>query len=75
MLLAVTLSEFLVKINVIVGMILEGLGVASLLIAKNLSFAVNKSRKLDKSSKPYVGTKVIGLIMILAGMILIALPL
>ena len=74
MLLAVKLSEFLVKFNVILGIIIAAVGVASLIIAPRLSQAINKSEKVDKSSKSYIGCKVVGLVCVLLGMILIALP-
>ena len=75
MLLAVKFSEFIVKVNVIVGMICAGLGVACLIIARRFAQAVDKTDTVTKSSKAYIGAKIVGLVLILLGMILIALPL
>lgn len=74
MLLAVKFSEFIVKANVIIGIICACLGVASLIVARRFAQAVDKSETVTKSSKAYIGARVFGLVMILVGMILIALP-
>lgn len=75
MLLAITFSEFIVKINVIAGIVCAMFGVACILISRRFAQAVDKTSKITKSSKAYVSTNVLGLVLILAGMILIALPL
>ena len=74
MLLAVKFSEFITKVNVILGIIIAAVGIASILIASRLSQAIDKSDKVNKSSKSYIACKVAGLVCILLGMILIALP-
>ena len=74
MLLAVKFSEFIVKVNVIVGMVLAGLGVACLLVARRFAQAVDKTETVTKSSRAYIGAKILGVVLILVGMILIALP-
>ena len=75
MLLAVKFSEFITKANVIIGIIVAALGIASMIIASRLSVVIDKSEKVNKSSKSYIACKVAGLVCILLGMILIALPL
>lgn len=75
MLLGVTFSEFIVKVNVIAGIILCALGVASFILAGRIAQAVDKSDKVIKSSKAFITTRIVGLVLVLAGMILIALPL
>lgn len=74
MLLGVTFSEFIVKINVIIGMVLCAFGVASFVLAKRVAQAVDKTEVAYKSSKSYITTKIVGLVLVLVGMILIALP-
>lgn len=74
MLLAVKFSEFIVKVNVIIGMICAIVGVASLIVAYRFAQAVDKSETVTKSSKAYIYTRIFGVVMILLGMILIALP-
>ena len=75
MLLAVKFSEFIVKANVIIGIIIAALGIAAFLIASKLTIFIDKTETLNKSSKVYMACKIAGLIGILLGMILIALPL
>lgn len=74
MLLAVKFSEFIVKANVIIGIIIAAIGIASIIVAGRLSQAIDKSDKINKSGKTYIVCKVVGLVCILLGMILIALP-
>ena len=75
MLLAVKFSEFIVKVNVILGIIIAALGIASIIIASRLSEFIEKTDSVNKSSKVYSGCKIVGVVCILLGMILIALPL
>lgn len=74
MLLAVKFSEFIVKVNVIVGIILACIGIACILLSKRVTMIVDKTDAVQKTSKVYVGVRVAGVIAILLGMILIALP-
>jgi len=74
MLLAVKFSEFITKFNVILGIIIAAVGIASIVIAGRLSQAIDKTDKVNKSSKSYIVCKVVGLVCILLGMIIIALP-
>lgn len=74
MLLAVKFSEFITKFNVILGIIIAAIGIASIIIAGRLAQVIDKSESVNKSSKSYIICKVVGLVCILLGMILIALP-
>lgn len=74
MLLAVKFSEFIVKVNVVIGIIVCAVGVASFLVASNITRAVEKTETVSKSSKVYMACKIVGLVCVLVGMILIALP-
>ena len=74
MLLGVTFGQFIIKINVIIGIVLCAFGVASFILAKRVSQAAEKTDTVYKSSKSYITTKIVGLALVLVGMILIALP-
>lgn len=74
MLLAVKFSEFITKFNVILGIIIAAVGIASIIVSPRLSQVIDKSDKVNKASKSYIACKVVGLVCILLGMILIALP-
>ena len=75
MLLGVTFGQFISKVNVIIGIVACALGVASFILAKRVAQAVDKTETVYKSSKSYITTKIVGLVLVLLGMILIALPL
>lgn len=75
MLLGVTFGQFISKVNVIIGIVVCALGVASFILAKRVAQAVDKTETVYKSSKSYITTKIVGLVLVLLGMILIALPL
>lgn len=74
MLLAVKFTDFIVRFNVIVGIICAAIGLACILLARRVTQAVDKTDSITTSSKTYVACKIAGLILILIGMILIALP-
>ena len=73
--LGVTFKEFIQKGNVIVGIILAILGVAMWLLAMNVAKSVRRAETVKSNDTVLVGCKVAGLIMLLLGMILIAIPL
>lgn len=75
MLIGVVLSEFLQKINVIIGIVLAIFGVASFVMAKRITQSVRKTSNVKKNDNVYITANVVGIILILLGMILIALPL
>lgn len=74
MLLGVTFSDFITKVNVIIGIAVCAFGVACFILAKRVAQAVDKTDTVYKSSKSYITTKIAGLVLVLIGMILIALP-
>ena len=74
-LLGITFNEFIQKGNVIVGIILAILGVAMWLLAVNITKAVRKTAGIRQNDTVLVTCRVIGLVLILIGMVLIALPL
>lgn len=74
MLLAVKFSEFIAKTNVIIGIIVAAIGIAGLIIAPRLTAFLDKTETANKSSKSYVTCKAVGIVCLLLGMILIALP-
>ena len=73
--LGVTFSEFIQKGNVILGIVLAAIGVAGWLLAASITKAVRKTENIKNDDNILVGCKVASLISILAGMVLIALPL
>lgn len=66
--------EFLLRYTVIVGVVLAAIGVAICMMAKRITIAVRNVDVIDKRDKLYGGLMVAGLSLILAGMIVIALP-
>ena len=74
-LLGITFNEFIQKGNVIVGIILAILGVATWLLAVNMTRAVRKTNSIKQNDTVLVTCRVIGLVALLIGMVLIALPL
>ena len=74
-LLGITFNEFIQKGNVIVGIILAILGVAIWLLAVNITKAVRQTTAIKQNDTVLVTCRVIGLVALLIGMVLIALPL
>ncbi len=74
-LLGITFNEFIQKGNVIVGIILAILGVATWLLAVNITRAVRKTNSIKQNDTVLVTCRVIGLVALLIGMVLIAIPL
>ena len=73
--LGITFNEFIQKGNVIVGIILAILGIAIWLLAANITKVVRQSTSAKQNDTVYTSCKVIGLISLLIGMVLIAIPL
>lgn len=73
--LGVTFKEFIQKGNVITGIIFAILGVATWLLAMNVAKFVRKNDAIKPNDTVLVGCKVAGLVMLLIGMVLIAIPL
>ncbi len=66
--------EFLLRYTVIAGVVLAIIGVAVCMLAKRVTMAVRNQDNIDKKDSIYVAMMLIGLIFILVGMIVIALP-
>lgn len=75
LILGVTFSEFIQKTNVIVGIIFAILGVACWLLAMNITKYIRKNNEIKPNDTVLIGFKVAGLVSILIGMVLIAIPL
>ena len=74
-LLAMEPLEFLLRYNVIGGMLLAIIGTAICMMAKRITMAKRKQVEISSGDKFYAGLKLIGICFILLGMICIALPL
>ena len=74
-LLGITFNEFIRKGNVIVGIILAILGVATWLLAVNITKAVRQTTSVKQNDVVLVTCRVVALVVLLIGMVLIALPL
>lgn len=72
--LGITFKEFIQKGNVIVGLVLAILGVACWLLSRNIAVAVRKTNAIKPNDAVLIGCKVVGLVMLLVGMVLIAIP-
>ena len=74
LILGVTFKEFMQKTNVIVGIVFAIVGVACWLLAKNVATAVRKTEQVKSNDTILIGFKVAGLVSLLLGMVLIAIP-
>lgn len=73
--LGITFKEFIQKGNVIFGLVLAVLGVAFWLLAKNITQSVRKTEQIKSNDTVLIAWKVVGLVGVLVGMVLMALPL
>ena len=73
--LGITFKEFIQKPNVIIGIVLAILGIACWLLAKNVAQAVRKTEQVQTNDSILIGCKIAGLVGLLVGMVLLALPL
>ena len=72
--LGITFKEFIAKGNVIAGIICAIVGVAIWLLAINVTKSVRKTEVVKHDDTVLIGCKVAGLVMLLIGMVLIAIP-
>lgn len=72
--LALEPLEFLLRYNVIVGVIFAIVGTAVCMMAKRITMTKRQQVEIDSKDRLYVGLKFVGLGLILLGMIFIALP-
>ena len=75
LILGITFKEFIQKGNVIIGIILAILGVACWLLATQVAKTIRKSEQIKTNDTVFIACKVVGLVGLLLGMVLIALPL
>ncbi len=73
--LGVTFGEFMSKANVIIGIICAVIGVACWLLASPIAKAARGTANVKSNDSILIGCKVAGLVALLIGMVLIALPL
>ena len=73
--LGVTFKEFIKKGNVMIGIALAIAGVACWLMAKNIAQVVRKGEAVKPNDNVLIAWKVVGLVGVLVGMVLIAIPL
>ncbi len=66
--------EFLLRYTVIFGAILAMFGVALILSAKRITMAVRKQDEINRNDKLFNTLRFVGICLVLAGMIVIALP-
>ena len=74
-LLGITFNEFIQKGNVILGIILAILGIAIWLLATNITKVVRQSATIKQNDTVLTTCRVSGLVALLIGMVLIAIPL
>ena len=74
MLLAVSFSQFISRGNVIAGIILASIGLAIIFLARRFTQTMEKTDAISRASKYYVVAKIVGVVVLLIGMILIAIP-
>lgn len=72
--LGVTPLEFLLRYTVITGIIIAIVGTAILFMAKHITRAKRGTDEVDKNDKLYITLLIVGLMFVLIGMIIIALP-
>lgn len=73
--LGITFKEFIQKGNVIMGLILAVLGLGCILLARSITIAVRHDKTIKQNDPVFLGCTISGLVVLLLGMILIALPL
>ena len=66
--------EYLLRYTVIIGMLVSAIGVAICIMSKKITLKKRNTSELDKSDKLYFTLMMVGFGLILAGMIIIALP-
>lgn len=73
-LLLVDLLTRLNTLTVIIGMIVAVVGISLVFLAKRLTRAFKRTDDVADNDKLYTALKIIGLVFILAGLILVAIP-
>ena len=73
--LGITFKEFIQKGNVILGLVLAVLGLACILLARSIATSIRGTKNIKGNDSIFLGCTIAGLVVLLLGMILIALPL
>ncbi len=74
MFLAMHPFEFLLRYTVIAGMLVAIIGAAICMMAKRITMAKRQQVEVNKNDKLYSTLIIVGVLLLLAGMIIIALP-
>ena len=72
--LALEPLEFLLRYNVLAGIVVATIGTAICMMAKRIAMAKKGQVEIDKNDSTYASIRILGIVLIVAGMILIALP-
>ena len=72
--LGVTFKNFIQQGNVIIGIILAIIGMACWMLATNIAQVVRKTKEVSGNDTILLGCKIAGLVCLLVGMVLIAIP-
>jgi len=70
--LGVSLIEFLNQALIIIGLILLAFGIATCVLAKRITRVARQQNEIDPEDRMYTAFKIIGLLLILAGFVCIA---
>ena len=70
--LGVSLIQFLSNPLIIVGLILLAFGIATVCLAKRITRVARQTNKVDHSDRIYVAFKVVGLLLMVAGFVFVA---
>jgi len=71
-LFGISLIQFLNKPLVIIGLILLSFGIATAFLAKRVTRVARQKNEIENSDRIYLTFKIIGLLLILAGFIFVA---
>lgn len=71
-LLGVSLIQFLNKPLIIVGLILLAIGIATVALAKRITRVARQSNNINENDRMYVAFKVMGLLLMVAGFVCVA---
>ena len=70
--LGVSLIQFLNNPLIIIGLILLAFGISTVCLAKRITRVARQTNNVDTNDKIYVTFKVVGLLLMIAGVVLVA---
>lgn len=70
--LGVSLIQFLSNPLIIIGLILLAFGIATVCLAKRITRVARQTNKVDQNDRIYVAFKVVGLLLMVAGFVFVA---